>query len=369
LGMEKNFSDKVPGVNISPTGDIHAEKSDNIVLGNNIKNVTSENGTEIGPVLDDVPLMEVDELETAMSNLSEADRAIWQVLETFRKSPRTPEDFEVMEVKLFNLTKSNLICECKGILFNHGRGGDPNQFGARLIQVGCKNCKKRTRFVPILNANHKEKLATQNKETPSLTQKKINFVAKKRAIEEPEEVIQQDKEVIPTENDSRIKELEKENAELKALLKSQSAQIAQLIEEVKKLNEKVAPQTNETSPSIQPAKVPEVIATAPAKIETENEKPARTFASIAKKNSTPRKILKKTIRAAQTLGKPRGPPAEFLRYHIVLHNSRAVRQHRIDKKLGSLSRRFFKENNLTPFVAQSSFVGNSILEVYIVAHE
>ncbi|RKP15551.1 hypothetical protein ROZALSC1DRAFT_26359, partial [Rozella allomycis CSF55] len=98
------------------------------------------------------------------------------------------------------------------------------------------------------------------------------------------------------------------------------------------------------------------------------EKP-KSFAVVAAKNAKPKKtISKKLVRSAQNLGKPRGPPAEFVRYLITIHNSRAVRQYRSEKKLGKLARLFLKENELQEYVATTSFVGNSVLEVYVVNH-
>ena len=56
--------------------------------------------------------------------------------------PKTPKEFEVYEEKLFNRLAKVLKCpKCQkeNTLRSHGPSGAPLQFGAKLLQLGCKS--------------------------------------------------------------------------------------------------------------------------------------------------------------------------------------------------------------------------------------
>ncbi|RKP16354.1 hypothetical protein ROZALSC1DRAFT_25374, partial [Rozella allomycis CSF55] len=317
----------------------------------------------------------------------------------FNSSAKSPADYEKLEVSFFNAIRNNIGCTiCKGPVSNNGQGGDINQFGLRLIQVGCKSkaCKKRVRLQTILRANNLSEyadmlqtlLTTVKKNAPSkedkgkskeekgkMTQKTISF-AKKRPVEEVNEsedddMIVENEEINDKisiekndvdEKDERILKLENENKELKKIIQQLSSQMEALTKQISIMN---ANKSKENAPTDQASDDQIPAKTSPVTV-VDNKK---TFASVTATNAKPKKFSsKKVIRSAQTLGQKRGPPAEFCRYHIKLFNSRAVRQHRSAGKLGALSRTFLKENALNEFIATTSFVGNSILEVYVVEH-
>ncbi|EPZ33858.1 hypothetical protein O9G_006096, partial [Rozella allomycis CSF55] len=132
-----------------------------------------------------------------------------------------------------------------------------------------------------------------------------------------------------------IEDLRNENKAYQAMTQELTKKVEMLTEQIRILASKdnVAPPVNATpAVEVSPADVaPRNATEANPAVNEPAEKP-KSFAVALPKNAKPKKTISKKL------------------------------------KLGKLARLFLKENEIQEYVATTSFVGNSVLEVYVVNH-
>ncbi len=316
----------------------------------------------------------------------------------------TPADFQALEKSTFISLRSENLLACPSCsssdLRNHGAGGDPNQFGVRLIQVACKECNTRHRLADVLRFTDREAEA-------SMLEGHMHSLAP-RAAPKKRKQLRAPIAPPPAPAPNPVEaQLAAENAALKAqlqdlhrlLLESMAGQAA-LRDDVRKLTEALRLQLIENSSKnpkkskknqkepteTDPATLPDgqdqlhdhpapiqVEPQPAARVEVEAAPPARPYRDAAaapaanprnQRRAPPtRRVLH---RWAKEMANPVKPPTDFVRIHVRIPNSRRLAKCPRSGRT-NLLRDFLRTTRINTKVVLFSAIGNSLLELYVPA--